>query len=237
MTQVWEHSQATGGQLLVLLAIADFADDHGKAWPSVSTLAKKSRITKRHTQKAIKQLKDMGELVVDQGASGHWGTNLYRITLKPKGVSKCHQGGELEATGGVASDAKGGELEATQSVINRHKNHRVRKTPSLNNPDSRIKEFFTWWDIEYRRRIGEPYVINGGKDGALIKNLLRTFDLPKLQKYALGFLDSKDSWVQEHGGYTIGVFASQINKLISTSGGTQIQPKPKEKPNADLSYN
>jgi len=80
MTQVWEHSQATGGQLLVLLAIADCADDQGKAWPSVPTLAKKARITKRHTQKVIKQLKDMGELAIDQKTSGHWGTNLYHIS-------------------------------------------------------------------------------------------------------------------------------------------------------------
>ena len=100
MTQVWEHSQATGGQLLVLLAIADFADDHGKAWPSVSTLAKKARITKRHTQKVIKQLKDMGELVVDQGASGRWGTNLYKITLKAERGGNMPPGGELEATRG-----------------------------------------------------------------------------------------------------------------------------------------
>lgn len=230
MTQVWEHSRAAGGQLLVLLAIADFADDYGKAWPSVSTLAKKARITKRHTQKVIKQLKDMGELVVDQGASGHWGTNLYRITLKPEGVANCHQGGELEATGGVASDAKGGELEATQSVINRQKNHRERKTPSLKNSDPRIKEFFTWWDIEYQRRIGEPYVISGGKEGSLIKNLLRTFDLPKLKKYALRFLDSKDSWVRERGGYTIGVFASQFNKLTSTAKAIDNRPQRKEMP-------
>ncbi len=215
MTQVWEHSRAAGGQLLVLLAIADFADDYGKAWPSVSTLAKKARITKRHTQKVIKQLKDMGELVVDQGASGHWGTNLYRITLKPEGVAKCHQGGELEAT---------------QSVINRQKNHRERKTPSLKNSDPRIKEFFTWWDIEYQRRIGEPYVISGGKEGSLIKNLLRTFDLPKLKKYALRFLDSKDSWVRERGGYTNGVFASQFNKLTSTAKAIDNRPQRKEMP-------
>ncbi len=230
MARVWEHSQSSGGQLLVLLAIADFADDHGKAWPSVSTLAKKARISERHTQKVIKQLKDMGELVADQRPSGHWGTNLYRITLNPEGVANCHQGGELEATGGVASDAKGGELEATLTVMNRHKNHRGRKTPSLKNSDSRIKEFFTWWNIEYQRRIGEPYVISGGKDGALIKNLLRTFDLPKLKTQALRFFDSKDSWVQERGGYTIGVFASQFNKLVSTSKANDNRPPRREMP-------
>jgi len=133
MTQVWEHSQAAGSQLLVLLAIADFADDLGKAWPSVPTLAKKARITKRHAQKVIRQLKDMGELAIDQKTSGHWGTNHYHITLKPEGVAYCHGGGELEDTGGVAFDAKGGELEDTQSVKNHHRTvnkERVKGKPS-----------------------------------------------------------------------------------------------------------
>ena len=69
---------------------------------------------------------------------------------------------------------------------------------------------------EYRKRFDEPYVFNGGKDGSLIKNLLDDYDLPKLQDLATRFLDSTDQWVQQTGGYTIGIFASQINKLVST---------------------
>ncbi len=118
----------------------------------------------------------------------------------------------------------------TLTVSNHHKSKSGRKTPSLKNPDSRIKEFVSWWNIEYPERFGERYHFIGGKDGFLIKNLLRTFDLPKLKTYALSFLDSKDAWVQEHGGYTIGVFASQINKLISTARATDNQPKRKEMP-------
>ncbi len=142
----------------------------------------------------------------------------------------CHPTGELGDTPRVTFDAGTGDLDATQSVMNRHKNSRARKTPSLKNSDSRIKEFFTWWDIEYQRRIGEPYVISGGKEGSLIKNLLRTFDLPKLKRYALRFLDSKDSWVRQNGGYTIGVFASQFNKLTSTAKAIDNRPQRKEMP-------
>jgi hypothetical protein len=98
-----------------------------------------------------------------------------------------------------------------------------------------VKEFFAYWNDEYHKRFGEPYVFNGGKEGKLIKDYLRQFDLPKLKTLALRFLDSKDSWVQDHGGYTIGVFASQINKIISTSKGSQRQPS-KEKLRADLLY-
>lgn len=123
MSRIWGHSHATGSQLLVLLAIADFADDHGKAWPSVPTLAKKARISERHTQRVIKQLKDMDELAVDKKKSSQWGTNFYRITLKPEGVTNCHQGGDVEVTRGVTFDTQRGDVEVTQTINKHHKNH------------------------------------------------------------------------------------------------------------------
>jgi len=42
--RVWDHSAASGSFLLMLLAIADFADDDGNAYPSVPTLARKCRM-------------------------------------------------------------------------------------------------------------------------------------------------------------------------------------------------
>ena len=104
-----------------------------------------------------------------------------------------------------------------------------KPSPSKNS-DPRIKELFSWWDKEYQRRIGEPYAFNGSKEGKLIKDRLRQFGLPKLKSLALRFLDSKDPWVQEHGGYTIGVFTSQINKLISTAKATDNRLRRKEMP-------
>lgn len=111
------------------------------------------------------------------------------------------------------------------------KKERVRVKPSLSNgSDPRVKEFFTWWDSEYQKQFLAPYVFNGGKDGATIKRLLRSYDLPRLTDLAVHFLESKDPWVQQNGGFTIGVFASQINKLVSTSKATQTRLQPKELP-------
>ena len=47
MARVWEWSAASGGGLLALLAIADFANDNGVAWPSLSVLAAKARLSVR----------------------------------------------------------------------------------------------------------------------------------------------------------------------------------------------
>lgn len=88
MSWVWDHSTASGVDLLVMLAIADNAADHGgDAWPSTSTLARKCRVSERTVQRVVQRLDALGLLVVEWSA-GPRGTNRYRIVLTPP--SDCH---------------------------------------------------------------------------------------------------------------------------------------------------
>lgn len=80
MAKVWELSRHKGNDLLMLLAIADFADDEGKAYPSVSTLAEKCRMQARGANKVLATLRASGELEICQN-EGPKGTNLYRVVL------------------------------------------------------------------------------------------------------------------------------------------------------------
>jgi hypothetical protein len=82
MSEVWNKSQHSGSELLMLLAIADFSDDHGKAYPSVSTLSNKCRMSRRNVQYVINNLKFSGELTVsiNKGPPPKF-PNLYRINL------------------------------------------------------------------------------------------------------------------------------------------------------------
>lgn len=82
MSHVWKQSRAKGGDLLVLLAIADFSDDSGTAFPSVSTLSQKARLDSRNVQRSIRRLITAGELTLSERQGPH-GTNLYQ-------VAKCH---------------------------------------------------------------------------------------------------------------------------------------------------
>lgn len=82
LSDVWNHSKATGGDLLVLLAIADFADDKGLAWPAVETIAKKARMTDRNVRKILRRLEKSGDLVVDHRKRNE--SNYYRVTLGPE---------------------------------------------------------------------------------------------------------------------------------------------------------
>ena len=88
MTKVWDTSLAAEGCLLVLLAIADFADDDGRAFPSVPKLAKKARLSERQTQCALRRLEEIGELKIFKRRLDHggWGSSAYQV-LTPSAVS------------------------------------------------------------------------------------------------------------------------------------------------------
>lgn len=85
MARVWEGSRHGGSELLMLLALADFADDDGRAYPSISTLAAKCRTKPRYAMVLLDSLSASGELKVlkGQGPMGRGGrTNLYRIVFE-----------------------------------------------------------------------------------------------------------------------------------------------------------
>lgn len=79
-TAVWRTSRATGCARLVLLALADYANDDFTAWPSVDSLAKKALISERTVRYALRSLEEAGEIAT-QVASGQHGSNRYVLTV------------------------------------------------------------------------------------------------------------------------------------------------------------
>jgi hypothetical protein len=79
-SEVWRHSRHKSGNLLVLLALADHADDRGICWPGIPLLALEVRLSERHTRRCVGQLIASGEVEIlpDRAPSG--GT-LYRIRV------------------------------------------------------------------------------------------------------------------------------------------------------------
>jgi hypothetical protein len=101
MARVWADSQHSGTALLMLLAIADFADDEGNAYPAVSTLARKCRMKPRNATYLLRELQQSGELQVRLN-EGPRGCNRYRIVLTALGVQ---QGAGVQSGAGVQGSA------------------------------------------------------------------------------------------------------------------------------------
>lgn len=85
MSWVFQSSRSRGVDRLVLLAIADSANDHGaEAWPSLSTIAAKAGVDRRTVSRSLTRLVELGELerLRSGGISARGGvSNSYRVVF------------------------------------------------------------------------------------------------------------------------------------------------------------
>lgn len=115
---VWERSRAEGTDRLVLLAIADSAnDDGGNAWPSVATLAGKAKVSERTVQRSIRALVLLGEVSVDQNAGWH-GTNVYTVRTDPR-LDDTPDSPSPRQSARATRGARKGDRDDTRTVKNR----------------------------------------------------------------------------------------------------------------------
>jgi helix-turn-helix protein len=78
---IWKAGPASKAELLLLLAIADHAEDEGHAFPGVALLAKKSRDTTRNVLRVLPKLVAGGWVSVDahQGRSSEYHIALRKV--------------------------------------------------------------------------------------------------------------------------------------------------------------
>lgn len=125
MARVWADSQHSGTHLLMMLAIADFADDDGNAYPAVNTLAIKCRMKPRNATYILRALEESGELQVRLN-EGPKGANRYRIVLEAlgvQGVAPLHRVAALQAS------------VATPAILGRDPLQPIAEEPSMNHQE------------------------------------------------------------------------------------------------------
>lgn len=102
LTWVFHDSDADGFDRLVLLAIADEADDDGgNAYPSQQRIADKAHVSKRSVQRSIDQLERDGELLVERPAEkgrGHVWTYTVLMGRTPAQVEEGRAARLFEVT-------------------------------------------------------------------------------------------------------------------------------------------
>ena len=96
MNHVWEQSNQKGNALLVLLAIADMADDHMVCYPGKGHLAKKCRLGIRAIKAIIDKLQEAGEIQIYHRRTGvRNATNVYRIVMPSIGDRVMNRGASI----------------------------------------------------------------------------------------------------------------------------------------------
>ena len=134
MTRVWESAPCKGSDLLVLLAMADIGgDDGGDIYPSVSTLAKKVRLSERAVQLILRRLEERGLIEVQAEAKQH-SPRIYRVTFgvpEVQTLHPCETPGVKDSTPrGEKSGRSGVNQDSPKPLENRPENH----SPSVVSP-------------------------------------------------------------------------------------------------------
>jgi hypothetical protein len=92
-SKIWESKVEKGADLLVWLALADYANEGGKCWPSIPTIAKRCGYSTRYVTRIIGRLKARGRINLNY-RTGH--STMYKvITPEPQFVGS----GEQQAVG------------------------------------------------------------------------------------------------------------------------------------------
>jgi predicted unusual protein kinase regulating ubiquinone biosynthesis (AarF/ABC1/UbiB family) len=71
--EIWKQTKQVRGRLILLVAIARYANEYGLAYPSIETLASDTHTSTRQVKRNIKALVEAGELFVKLGQGrGHF---------------------------------------------------------------------------------------------------------------------------------------------------------------------
>lgn len=120
LNYVFTRSQATGAERLVLLVLADHADEHGTSYPGIARIAAHARLTKQHVKKTVRKLEQDGRIkrlinaAPDERIPANRRPNLYQILKEPLGgASDTPQdsGGSNRTLQGGADDTPKPSLE------------------------------------------------------------------------------------------------------------------------------
>jgi hypothetical protein len=136
--RAWE-SDASGNDLLVLLALADHAggqdDPYGYAYPSVERLERMTRLSRRTVQRALRSLEEAGHIA--QTGTHTWGrgkvTNIYAIT-----GGRQDDAASPEARGGVIHDVGGASPVTPKPSIGTVKEPSTTARARAKRPDASV---------------------------------------------------------------------------------------------------
>lgn len=124
MSAVWECGPADPTLRMVLLSLADQADDKGRCFASYQHTADRCAVSRRTAVRAIKQLEDDKWLRVTRSrlADGRNKLNAYRLNVARLVVTECHHGGSDTVSPWVVTECHQGSDTVSPNPLLKQKN-------------------------------------------------------------------------------------------------------------------
>ena len=93
---VWKHSPTKGSERILLLSLADNSNDQGFCWPSLNTIAKRCKMSRRYAQRIVHNLESEGHIIIHYRRDDERDlnkSNMYQVV-----VNRSSSGSELLTT-------------------------------------------------------------------------------------------------------------------------------------------
>jgi hypothetical protein len=213
MTQVWKGGPSDRSQRLLLLALADSANDEGFCWPGTALLAGKASMSVRTVLRALKSLKNDGWIRINPKAY-HCKGNTYEINLDKLGDKKSHDKLSHDKTGNsqVTKRAESGDKTGNPPDPLIGRTIKNRKEPSFisaedgftldGSPKAKASVRFTEDEIA-RIYNAYPRKVKRQKAFEAIKEALKGIDDPNPVQYLLAAVrEFADSPAGKKGEFT-----------------------------------
>lgn len=162
MSAVWDKFPGSGSSLLTMLALADWSDDVGRCFPSVSSIANKVRLSSDQARRVVHQLIDSGFVAVIAGKTGGRMSRRYQINLDS--LTPCTDASpSTDASPALAPmPAQPLHSHASRTVIEPSINHQpipeAKKPPRSKSVDSVPDGFAEFWEA-YGKKNGKANTI------------------------------------------------------------------------------
>lgn len=250
MSKVWKQSKAIDSQLLLLLAIADYADDQGVAFPKIPQLAQKCRQSSRSVTRHIADLKLMGELAVISGR-GRGGRNKFKVLVgenKPNWRilenEKYAKPGKINTPNQAENTPHVACLSMHPSCINHHEHTHHELIPADAGKNGVSVKFQIPDLIEFSEQYLDPKL-----EAWLEKNAPAIPPHSTTSEFLQYHLDNKTEfqsrqhfikawrgWVQNAQKFVITRSKNKANKQKGNNGNGSNDKHPSRQPEPDLSF-
>lgn len=173
MSAVWNGFPLGGSELLAILALADWSDDDGQCWPSIASIARKTRLSEKQARRVVHSIIESGYLTVTDNAQGGAMSRRYQINLKrlatpPAGGSPPISGSPPAGVpnpshGWEATPPAGGSRTISEPSVNRQESGRAGATPPSSPVGEKMKKepTITFDTFVERRKAAGKKLIDG----------------------------------------------------------------------------
>jgi hypothetical protein len=164
--RVWEHSTRKGADLIMMLALANRANESGICWPGQDELAARVRVSKRTIQRITDRLVDSGEIVaLDRPGKSF----IYAILV---GVPEDEKTRRIE----LAKTKQNVTGDKMSRVTNKASKGAKMSPPGAHNPAQTAKPGDHTYAQNRKRTIIEPSVEPSGNNAPATENIFTVYE-------------------------------------------------------------